>query len=210
MSEVEVIARRRAIQTVRGVATAAVALIVAAVSHSFGGGAAPSPVGVSLATAVAVPVSVFLAGRRLSALRMMMSVGASQFAFHTLFALSPSTGEALSVAPAHHVPVVVLDATVLEGGPSGHHSGSMWIAHAIAALVTFVILFLGERAVWGLFALAGGRAAGAAFSARPHGHPHLTVAGSGLFDLVRRLAVLSRMRHRGPPITGTAFISSLA
>lgn len=102
----------------------------------------PSLVGFTLALFFAVIVSIALAGRGLSAVRLAASVVISQLAFHVVF--STLGGAAEVVAHGHHQTVVAGTAMVT------HASGGMWLAHGIAAVVTALALIFGERALHGL------------------------------------------------------------
>ena len=102
----------------------------------------PSVLGVTLALFFAVIVSIALTGRRLSAVRLAASVVVSQLAFHIVFS---TLGGAAEVVTQGHHQTVVSGAEVVS-----HASGGMWLAHAIAALVTTLALAFGERAFYGL------------------------------------------------------------
>lgn len=128
-------------RVVRGLAAATAATLVAAASHSVAGGLMPSLVGVTLALFFAVIVSIALAGRRLSVVRLAASVIMSQLAFHVLFSTIGDSAEV--VTNGHHQ-------TVVAGtGMVAHASGGMWFAHGLAAVVTTLALVFGERAFYG-------------------------------------------------------------
>ena len=126
----------------RGLGAGSAATLVAAASHSVAGGRLPSAVGVTLALFFAVIVSIALTGRGLSAVRLATSVVVSQLAFHVVFS---TLGGAAEVVTQGHHQTVVSGAEVVS-----HASGGMWLAHAIAALVTTLALVFGERAFYGL------------------------------------------------------------
>jgi len=201
---------------VRGWLTAGLSVFVAAVSHVAGGGTAPGLLGVVLAMAFAGIVCVALAGKSLSRIRLSLSVVASQFAFHLLFGLgagagSVGAGSATAIATTtSHGSAHQHGATFLESAGSGaamtsHNDSSMWAAHALAAVITVVVLRRGESAYWGLVELA--RAVWVA----PLVPRHVSIAtdsvdasrtGSAIADMsgLRDLGVLLVARpRRGPP-----------
>ena len=76
---------QRGARTARGLTAAAVATLLAGLSHSLGGGVGaqvPFGVGTVIAFAFAAMVCVALAGRTLSLARLAASVVLSQLAFH--------------------------------------------------------------------------------------------------------------------------------
>lgn len=136
----------------RGWLTASVAVFVAAFSHLVGGGSTPGLMGVVLALAFAVPVSIALAGKSLSLVRLSVSVGFSQFLFHLLFGMGASAAPTLiETGSPHHVAVSVAAAAPGVAAHGLAHLGPwMWVAHALAAVVTIVALRRGEKAFWSL------------------------------------------------------------
>lgn len=150
----------RAERFARGWLTAGASTLVAAFSHVAGGGMEPGLLGVVLALAVAVPVSIALAGVHLSTVRLAVAVALSQVAFHLLFSLGASEGGGASATGGHHSALVI--STIADGAASGGGVGqamvmggpAMWLAHALAAVVTIVALRRGEGAAWALVRLA--------------------------------------------------------
>lgn len=149
----------RAERFARGWLTAGVSTLVAAFSHVAGGGMQPGVLGVVLALAVAVPVSIALAGKHLSTARLTVAVALSQVAFHLLFSLGAEGGVGASAEGGHHSALVI--STVADGSASGAVGGAMvmggptmWLAHALAAVITIVALRRGEGAAWVLVLLA--------------------------------------------------------
>lgn len=135
---------------VRGWLTSGFSVVVAAFSHVAGGGAEPGTLGVVLALAFSVPLCIALTGRRVSLLRLAVSVAASQLAFHLLFSLGGAAGSGASSVGGHHSPLVVTaGASDLLAASGGHQmataGGLMWAAHAAAALVTVVGLRWGAH-----------------------------------------------------------------
>lgn len=142
---------------VRGWLVAGISVTVASFSHVAGGGMTPGIVGVVLALAFAGLVSIALAGKTLSRIRLAVSVALSQFAFHLLFVLGAgSSGASAFSTPANHHGMVMLNPVMIgDMGSSPMHAGlSMWFAHAVAAIVTVVILYWGESAFWTVVNLA--------------------------------------------------------
>jgi hypothetical protein len=149
----------RAERFARGWLTAGASTVVAAFSHVAGGGMQPGLLGVVLALAVAVPVSIALAGVHLSTVRLAVAVALSQVAFHLLFSLGASDVGGASASGGHHTALVVsaaADGAASGGVAPGMVMGgpAMWLAHALAAVVTIVALRRGEGAAWGLVRLA--------------------------------------------------------
>lgn len=201
----------------RGMLASGVAIFVAALFHVAGGGAAPGPVALALSMAFATLGSVLLTARRLSLWRLTATVGLSQFLFHALFSLGQ--GGARFAAPegmAHLHPgahLTLMARTMPVGTmPAAHGndlSPSMWVTHATAALITVVVLRVGERAFWGLFDTARVRIARAAdrlvavpVAVTPSAIAPATHEPTRLRDLGLPLA---RLRHRGPPAAVCAF-----
>lgn len=141
----------------RGWSTAAVSVLVAAVSHLAGGGSPPGLLGAVLALTFAALASIALAGRTLSRLRLSLSVLVSQFAFHLLFGLGagPTPAGTPGRGAAHQHGAMLVEVAASSGPPAAMPNGvSMWFAHAAAAVVTIILLRRGERAFWALLALA--------------------------------------------------------
>ena len=194
----------------RGWVTASFSVLVAALSHVAAGGTAPGLFGVVVALTFGGMVSVLLAGRTLSLVRLAVSVAVSQAIFHLLFT---ATGAGTVTSPAllqgtvghNHgaaLTTLTVDATTTAAHTS-HTDGAMWLAHALAAVLTLLALRYGETAFWGLVELAASslRAVfvGVAAPAIPtrRGLRFITVAyrraHTSLADY------LARRHYRGPP-----------
>ncbi|TIH35563.1 hypothetical protein [Subtercola vilae] len=209
----------RAARVLRGLISAGVSVFVAALSHVAAGGMAPGTVGLALALAVSSLVCVALAGKRLSLPRLALSVAFSQVALHLLFtvgagsaALSPSepmTGEMAGMSHGSALVSMLFDQSAAGAASIGAGSAMqpcswMWLAHAVAALVTIVALRRGELAFWGLYnsaALRVRRFRQLVFvePATPDARavPHGTRAPDHPLDLG---VFLGSLRHRGPPV----------
>jgi hypothetical protein len=192
----------------RGWIVAGFSTFVAALSHTFGGGAAPGLLAVVVSLAFAGILSIALAGRTLSTWRLSVAVLTSQLIFHGLFSLGGSTGrltatDALTGHAHHGGQAVLLTPTGTSGAMTADHGWLMTAAHVLAAVVTVVALRYGERAFWGLFSTA--RVAVHALLRVPAAVPigHRSVIGAAFVALPaprQRLAPLRLMRHRGPPV----------
>lgn len=174
-----------------------------------------------LSLAFAGIVCIGLSGRTLSLWRVTVSVFISQLIFHGLFSFgAPGGALVLADAPAtnpvlglhQHGPIGIISALgESASGPlahaGAHDSTGMWIAHALAAVVTVVALRHGAAALESLFssvrlgirslfgALAGVYSGVAVPAIRRR------VASTASIVTPRDLTiVLSAMRHRGPPV----------
>lgn len=138
---------------IRGSLSATLAIFIALAGHVSGGGTMPGPLGLLVPWVLSLMVSVLLAGKKLSVVRLALAVGISQFLFHVLFVLGTVTPSGAPVSGHVHGAPLVLPAgdgvadVVVTGG-------SMWIGHLVAALVTVVALHRGERLAHAATALA--------------------------------------------------------
>lgn len=130
---------QRHLRALRGSASAAVATLIAATSHTLGGGGAP-PAWLLLTVAVlAAPLAVWIVGRAPSLWRTAVVVVASQALFHTTFIL---LGNA-QLRPAEHIHGLP---TLAGATPHVHNLGApMIVAHLLAAVVTVILVAHGER-----------------------------------------------------------------
>lgn len=199
----------RARRAWRGVAAATLATFVATVSHATVTGEPPMLPNLLLALGLAAPICVLLTGRAPSWTRLSIAVVLSQVLFHSLLALDLSgagAGESATTdtmgGMLHHA----ASGTIAPVAASGHsaflhgaESPWMWAAHAVAAALTILALGTGERALGAIAAVLADtfRALVPFLTVRP------TVAPAPLPEppLLRAgIAVLSVMRHRGPPL----------
>lgn len=198
----------RALRVARGGVGAGVASLLAALSHSVAGGDM-SWLAIVATTILALPLCTALAGRVGSLWRLSVAVGAAQFLFHWSFA-----GLGISASAA--------GSSILGGGAamphgaahSAHHlaaasfvpsafgaDATMWLLHAVAAVLTIGLLHRGERAALALIGLLrravpfDAPTAGAT-SLRPAPRP-MVAATAG--RLARRLFSPAAITHRGPP-----------
>lgn len=133
----------RQLRLVRAAAVSSVATLIAAVSHTIGGGAAPHPLLIVAVTLLLTPVCALLVGLRASRVRVAGAVVLSQAAFHLLFqALGSPTGAAPSAVSghAHHLALPAIAGTA----PVAAVDTTMLFAHAIAAALTTLLIWHGE------------------------------------------------------------------
>ena len=187
----------------RGLLAALASTAVAGLSHALAGGGAPSTLSIAIALAFSALVCVALTGRRLSAARMSVAVVLSQFAFHGVFStigVAPSHAPAALEGAAHGAHSAA-SIGLLVAPETGHHtSGWMWLAHALAAVATIVVLRRGEAAFWGmrdaaLRFLATVFTVSPVLSIEPPAAPVVArVAAPRHFEFL-----LGSLQHRGPP-----------
>ncbi|MBN9178368.1 MAG: hypothetical protein J0I43_13520 [Microbacterium sp.] len=136
----------RALRALRGCAAAAIAVLIASTAHTLSGGEAP-PFWLALAvTILAAPVCVALIGPRPGRARGLPRLGAAvvaaQLALHGAFAAVGDGAPSLASAGHHHA----IDLGALVAGGQSVAAG-MTLGHALAAVLTFVVLAWGERLV---------------------------------------------------------------
>lgn len=185
----------RWVRVARGMTAAGFATFVAALSHTLGGDAAPSMLAIVATVVISAAICTLFAGRTLSTWRLAASIALSQALFHGVF-----SALGMPVAAAHaHSRLITLPTT--PALTHLHDGGAMWIAHAVAALVTIVAFLHAERAFWGISDTARLFFAWL-FAAIV---PVVPTAGPARILTVRRYVahdlsvLLSTMRHRGPP-----------
>lgn len=191
----------------RGWLAAGVATATAAASHTLGGAHAPAPAALALALAFAGMLCVFLAGTKLSLLRLTLSVLLSQLGYHLLFLLAPG-GVAVTAsgdASMHqHGPAqTVLLSTDPTMTAHAGHGPAMYLAHLVAAVLTVAALREGERIFWTLgasaLAIAVRIVARASAVLAPLARPRALRAFPRVAVPHPLETVLSALRHRGPP-----------
>lgn len=197
---------------VRGWLTASVAVLVAALSHTAAGGASPAPISLVLALAFSGMVCVALAGKKLSLPKLTVSVVLSQVLFHALFGLGGASSARMTATGHHGSGAVVIgsaDTASVVPAEGMHDMGWMWIAHALAAVITIIALRRGERAFWSLrdFAwltlVAIVRTLGIIVTL-PRQRAHVLAVLAHGFIATDRDILLPPMRHRGPPLAFSA------
>jgi hypothetical protein len=186
----------RAARLARGLLAGGFATLTATVSHGLAAGHAPSTLSVALAGVFAVLVSTALVGRRRSAWRLAASVTVSQLAFHGAFVfLSPAPGRFAGVH--QHGGPAPLPAPL---APSAHEAdATMWAAHALGAVLTFLVLRYAEAAFACLREIAAAvvrRIVGAVVPVAPRTSAAVPASDLPRFSLRPRACVL----FRGPPV----------
>ncbi|BDZ40119.1 hypothetical protein [Microbacterium suwonense] len=197
----------RKIPLLRGFVGATVATFVALASHVWTGGAMPGMLGIAVPWLLSLTVCTLLAGRRLSLLRLSVSVLLSQLLFHALFVLGSITPTGVLTPHVHG----------LAGGfgPGGFEPGAlgpgtavlvpqgagMWFGHLAAGVLTIVLLHRGELIVRALLAAASAVSAWLrrillvpTRAQRPASRRWTVLVA----PIIRR-ARLDAMRRRGPP-----------
>ena len=186
---------------IRGFAGASLATFVALASHVWVGGGMPGMLGVAVPWMLSVAACTLLAGRRLSLVRLSISVLLSQALFHALFVLGTIAPRATLGAHAHGV----LPTLPLSGaGALVPEDAGMWLAHAVAALCTVAVLYRGEQVLQALARLAGAlRAWVRRVVARPVRVPAAPTARARWVRVVaptRRDPRFASLSRRGPPL----------
>lgn len=165
------------LRVVRASGLGLVAVLLAAAAHVVGGGALPSPTRLLTAAALSGVITGWVAARRCGAGLIVAVLGLLQAALHSVFAAASATAStapivAVHLSPAaadatlrdHAAPVASMTAPMASmtapmvstaaHGPAmamgGHLTPGMLAAHALATIVTGLLLARGERAVWAL------------------------------------------------------------
>jgi hypothetical protein len=125
----------------RGAAASSIATIIAAVSHTIGGGAAPHPLLIIALSVFLIPIAALLVGRTPSIGRLSTAVLVAQTVFHVLFVALGAT-VAPTVMTAHHH-VLTLDPLTSAVTPDAGMLG----AHVLAAALTIALLRRGEQLI---------------------------------------------------------------
>jgi hypothetical protein len=143
----------RAERLARGWLVGGFATGVAAVSHTLAGGYRPDALGLTVAVVFAGMLGTLAIGRRPSLPRLAIAVAVSQLAFHLVFTLIQTDG---TTTAESSMPGMDMTTRVAVAGSAGHdHLGHltdprMWLAHAIAGLLTIWFLRRAETAVWSM------------------------------------------------------------
>jgi hypothetical protein len=133
----------RQLRLVRAAAVSSVATLIAAVSHTLGGGAGPHPLLILAVATLLTPLCALLVGARTSRPRVGLAVLLSQAVFHLLFqALGSPTGSAISrsAGHSHHLDLALLGPTASVAVADA----SMLFAHVVAAALTTLLVWHGE------------------------------------------------------------------
>ena len=136
----------RQLRLVRAASVSSAATLIAAISHTWGGGSAPHPLLVVAVATLLTPLSALFVGVRQSRTRVAVAIVLSQAAFHLLFQMlgSPTgSGTAGRVGHAHHIDLGLLGPST----PAAAPGTIMLLAHVVAALLTTLLVWYGEAAV---------------------------------------------------------------
>ncbi|WP_243224985.1 hypothetical protein [Microbacterium sp. CIAB417] len=137
----------RQLRLKRAAAASSTATVLAAVSHTIGGGMPPHPLLVAAVSVLLIPLAAALIGRGPSAVRTVLTVLVSQAVFHVLFQVLGGTltdRAAPSVGHEHHL--VVLGPVVAAAAPDA----PMLVSHLLAAIGTALLIWHGERILRGI------------------------------------------------------------
>ncbi len=182
--------RARRHRVARGGAATVVGVLLAAVSHTFGGGSAPGPWTVLVAALLTWPVAVLFAARRPRLLGAAVGALWAQATLHTLAALT--VGATGTVHVAHH--------GVIGLGPAGGivpPEPGMLAAHLAAAVAALTVIGCGTRVLRAIARGLGGAVRRATVRPRPRPAPRLHVAVACALPAP---AAWTRTRHgRAPP-----------
>ncbi|MDQ0645187.1 hypothetical protein [Microbacterium murale] len=129
----------RQLRLLRGAAASSIATIIAAVSHTIGGGAPPHPLLVIALSVFLSPLAALLVGRTPGMARLSAAVVVSQTVFHVLFVVLGATAAPTVSAGHHHV--MTLDPLTSTVTPDAGMLG----AHVVAAALTIALLWRGEQ-----------------------------------------------------------------
>lgn len=186
----------RQLRLVRAAAVSSVATLLAALSHTFGGGAAPHPLLILAVATLLTPFSALLVGTRQSRGRVASAVFVAQAAFHMLFQAlgSPTGADTLGgVGHTHHLNLDLLGPATSETSLST----TMLLAHLAAAVLTTVLVWHGETLLGSIvrWVEAMFRRAAAGAPAQHRRPPRLRSTLLPSFDA----AVAAAVPRRGPP-----------
>ena len=133
----------RQLRLLRAAAVSSLATLLAALSHTFGGGAAPHPLLILAVATLLTPLSALLVGSRQSRGRVAAAVFVAQAAFHLLFQVLGSPTGTDTVSSVGHTHQLSLD--LLGPTPSAASLSTMMLfAHAVAAALTTLLAWHGE------------------------------------------------------------------
>lgn len=129
----------RQLRLLRGATAASIATIIAAVSHTIGGGAPPHPLLVIALSVFLTPLASLIVGRTPGIARLSVAVLVSQTVFHVLFVALGATVSAAVTRGHQHV--LTLDPLTSTVAPDAGMLG----AHIAAAALTIALLWRGEQ-----------------------------------------------------------------
>ncbi|PRB19299.1 hypothetical protein [Microbacterium sp. MYb62] len=136
----------RQLRLVRAAAISSAATLIAAISHTWGGGSAPHPLLVIAVATLLTPLSALLVGVHRSRIRVAVAVCLGQTVFHVLFQVLGAPTGATSITGGghvHHIDLALLGTASALPAPST----MMLFAHAVAAVLTTLLVWHGESVV---------------------------------------------------------------
>lgn len=129
----------RQLRLLRAASASSAATVLAALSHTFAGGAAPHPLLILAVTVLLLPLATLLIGARVSKPRVALTVLVSQAAFHVIFQLlGAPTGSAVPFG--HHHDLLPLGPVSVAALPDL----AMIAGHVLAAVATIALIWHGE------------------------------------------------------------------
>lgn len=200
----------RARRVAQGAVVAAFATLVAALSHTVGGGAAPGVLALVLAFAFSAFVCIPLVGRSISLVRSSVAIVLAQAALHVLYSIgTPSAGlGASSAVSAHDHSTGFVGAVAPASGASMMHlDATMLAAHAAAAVVTILAVRYADRAARAVSSVV----AHVVRALRPRFVltvilPRAARVSAAPITLPLAAHVAAGIRRRGPPQGAVAFL----
>lgn len=188
----------RALRALHGALASAMAVVLAAVSHTVAGGGAPPSWLVGSAIVLGTPVATLLVGRRVDPLGVTGAVVAAQLVLHGGFSLvgvSLPAASTVAATPLHSHALWLPSAG--SGAAAPEASALMLVAHALAAAVTVLVLLRGESAVRAIAGWILARAGRPLRTARVEAHRAAFAVVVASPALARRHSPRTR---RGPPV----------
>ncbi|WEK59527.1 MAG: hypothetical protein P0Y60_08980 [Candidatus Microbacterium colombiense] len=138
----------RQTRLVRAFVVSAAATLIAAVSHTIGGGAAPHALLIVAVSVFITPVAALVIGDRRSRTRTALTVALTQGVFHAVFQLlgsptSSTAGASGADSHTHHVALALLTPAAATGATAA--PGAMMLgAHIVAAAITMLMVWHGD------------------------------------------------------------------
>lgn len=135
----------RAARLARGWLVGVFATGLAALSHAVAGGGTPSGLALVVGAVFGGMLGTFALSARPSLPRLAIAIGVTQLTFHVAFS---TLGDA-AIASGPHV-----HGAITVGAPTHAHADSplMWLSHAVAGVVTLMLLRGAESAAWRVLA----------------------------------------------------------
>ncbi len=164
----------------------------------------PGALGILVPWVFSFMISVLLAGRSLSLVRLGISVVVSQFLFHALFVLGTVAPSGVAIPHVHGAPLVLpASGTIPEAVAA---DASMWLGHGLAALLTVLALYRGERLLVAVCELAAQlvrwvRRRADLVLVLPSRDTAFRLRGRFEVERAEDLMLLATLRGRAPPLS---------